>query len=113
MKTLKILATETYNYKGATIERTDKINQADTWTLGASLEREWRVNNQKAFTINCNGEIKLAVYLEKSAYYGGKRTILMDFNPACGFYPLFNEEIKSELEKLDRIMVHEVTETDF
>lgn len=112
MKTLKTLATESFNYKGVEVKRVDTIEEGFS-TLTCYPTRSWSINGKKAFTVKINGETKLASYLEEEASKGGSRTILKDFNPEGGFYIQMTEELKQTIIDLGRYVEQQVVETEF
>lgn len=112
MATLKTLATETYYYKGFEIKRIDTIESGFS-TLSGYPQRSWYIDGKEAFTVDHNGETKLACYLDKTAYHGGNRTIFAYFDPFCDYYTIDNSIVEPVMNELDKYILHDFVQTEF
>ena len=111
MGTLKTLAIKDYSYKNAEIQRIDTIEEGFS-TLTAFPKRRWFVNGKLAFTMKYGEETRLGIYLDKDAYYGGKRTILVDFIPDCDFHIMDKEIVNVAMEELGKYIEQRIDDED-
>ena len=110
---MKNLATEIYNYKGLQVKRIDSIKNSQFGTRSAYADRDWYVNGIKGHTYKLNGEVKLAFY-DVPASKGGNRKILGSFNPEVSFHIEQSNEMRALVYELTgKVVIGQVTETDF